>query len=220
MVAKNNDGIDYNDVRKFAKALKVNVVGKKKAEAVEMVLDAIVADYEEKQGELSKDDFREYKKTNSEILNWYNKNKEWEPPEEEMAPEEAEKAKAEADAAEEAVTKDAVEEGPELDLSETKDRVKKEKAEVGKRKVEKDVKEKGTDGLYRKDSKYNFVYTLLKKGHFTIDDLLKRYTKEYGKDDTGGTKGNIGIYISYINKKITGLKFKLIKDDKNKFHIS
>lgn len=75
---KNDDGIDYNDVKRYAKITGVNVVGKKKAVAVGMVLDAIVAHYERAKEEItSTEEFEAYKVENDDMLKWFNYHKEF-----------------------------------------------------------------------------------------------------------------------------------------------
>ncbi len=78
----NGDGIDFSEVKKFAKAAGVDVSGMRKDDAILIVLNGIVAHYENAKEELNQEDFEEYKKKNDDMLNWFNLNKEWEPPEE------------------------------------------------------------------------------------------------------------------------------------------
>ncbi len=112
------DGIDFSEVKKFAKAAGVDVSGMRKDDAILIVLNGIVAHYERAKEELNQEDFEEYKKKNDDMLNWFNLNKEWEPPEEpgeeaeeqkeqepetepEDVPEEAEPEEAQKDVVEE-----------------------------------------------------------------------------------------------------------------------
>ncbi len=66
-------GINFKDVKKFAKHLAIDVKGKTQEEAAFAVLDAIVQDYGNRCNELSDDDFNDYKTANIGMLDWYNK---------------------------------------------------------------------------------------------------------------------------------------------------
>lgn len=145
----NDDGIDYNDVKKYAKITGVNVHGKKKAVAIEMVLDGIVAHYKPAKDNLSQEDFEEYKRVNAEMLDWFNKHKEYENPEEDPEQEdyvepELEEGVDEEDPGQE----DGVEHEPET----TEEEVTEEgfKEDLGRVEAGKDKKGK-TKGKAKKD---------------------------------------------------------------------
>lgn len=80
MEETNGNGIDYNDIKAAAKALGINIVGKKKAVAILLVFDGIVADYGKAKQEFSKEDFESYKTKNKDMLAWYNEHRDWKPP--------------------------------------------------------------------------------------------------------------------------------------------
>lgn len=77
-----SDEILYKQLQSFVKRLGVNIVGKKRADAIELVLDGIVAHYTPAKENLSQEDFEEYKRENSDMLDWFNENKDYEHPEE------------------------------------------------------------------------------------------------------------------------------------------
>ncbi len=200
MVAKKNSvDINFNDVRTHAKALGINVVGKKRARAVEMVLDAIVAGYDKKKEDLAKAEFQEYKKKNSTLLNWYNKFKDWEETPETIAEE------TEAEKTEEA-PEGKVDEEPEKkdkkgkDLSGTKGRVKKAKADV-KKKVEskKETGEASYIPRYRKQiANSNTVpgkirEYIQKKRKVSFQNLLKECARFGASPKSGGISATVRI---------------------------
>lgn len=76
-MGKNSNGIDYKDVRAFAKVLGVNIVGKKRDKAINMVFEAIKANYEQAKAELGPADFEIYKGENQDMLSWFNANRQW-----------------------------------------------------------------------------------------------------------------------------------------------
>lgn len=178
--------IIYSDVQMFAKRLGVNVVGKKKAKATEMVLDAIESDYDVKKDELSKEDFNTYKEENQDMLTWYQGNKDFvskngkeEEPDSEKAAAEAEEAekKLEEEKKKAAAEKERKEEatsgktGKRKDLQDTKGKAAKAKKEAEKVKVEKKVKGPGV------------ISTILEaikgKGPVTKEAILKVLVKKF-----------------------------------------
>jgi len=171
MVKKNNnDGIDYNDVKKYATITGVNVVGKKKAVAVVMVLDGIVAHYKKARAELSLDELKEgpelekakevfegYKKKNDDMLSWFNVNKEYDP--EDLVEDSEQEKHEEPDEREKPEREEAGPEGvreesePEKDLDDfSAEKTEKEFKEVGRRvEVKTENKEKKPKGKAKKD---------------------------------------------------------------------
>lgn len=202
----NSDGIDFSDVRRYAKMLGVNVVGKKKAKAVELVLDAVVADYEKSQGDLTKAEFQDYKKKNREVLDWYNKFKDWVPEPEAKEPKTEEPKipdsindhqteKAEAKEEEKAEGKGK----GKKDLSKAKGRVKEEKAEAAKRKAENATKPK-------KKGIGAFIMAGLASGDFkgkTNEQIVKVAVKKF----SGNMKAR---HIAWYENKMKrdGIKIK------------
>jgi len=232
MENENENGISYADVKKFAKVLGLNIVGKEKDAAINIVLDGIYEDYVKNQDKRGSE-FEEYKKINKGMLSWYRDNKDYsgaasvaEEVPAETEPEEASAiepfpAEEPTETEEEAVVVESKELGKVKDKADNAKTEAKKKKAGKKESMDKTMLKSGMDGLFSSGSKYDFVYSVLKKGPTTLETLLKAYKKKYGPSDTGGTVRNIAVYVYTITKKLASAdgESKLLGDKEKGFYI-
>ncbi len=70
-------GIDFKDVQAHAGHLGLDIKGMAQEEAASLTLEAIFQDYVRNHEKLSAEEFDGYKSGNDDMLNWFNKNKDF-----------------------------------------------------------------------------------------------------------------------------------------------
>ena len=222
MADRNNDGIDYNDVKKFAKITGVNIVSKKKAVAVVLVLDGIVAHYKPAKESLSQKDFEEYKKVNAEMLDWFNKHKEYEDPEEDPEQEEYEEPEPEevvdeepeqeeAEPGSDGGTEDVDQEGL-GEVSEMAEAEADAEKEQSVKEKEKDMKKGKPKGKPKGKAKKDLAKTKdgIKKAKAEAEKKKAETAKKV--DEKGGKKKRTGV-VKFVCDGLKDGSFKGMKNE-------